>query len=124
MNKVTLLTQNRQVSVVSLDGLLAEPGDEASHLQLARRALHDTHVRHSYLLDKLQLQVFRHRVCLANAKNVGDDVLGGVTEAPKTAHDRPEKRGKKNYVLSRHIFFQLGVATFLSYAFIPAPPRN
>merc|ERR1712117_1002235 len=47
MNKVT--HQNTQVS---LYGLLAEPGDETSHLQFARRALYDTHVRHSYLLDK------------------------------------------------------------------------
>ena len=100
MNKVILLAQN---GPMSLNRLLAEPGDETGHLQLAPRALHDTHMRHPDLFDKLELQVLRHRVCLANAKNVGDDVLGGVAKAPKTAHDCPEKQ---RIVLYKNLYRQ------------------
>ena len=88
MNKFSHFAQNRSIS---LNRLLAEPGDETGHLQLACRALHNTHMRHSDLFDKLELQVLRHRVGFANAKDVGDDVLRRVAKAPKTAHDSPEK---------------------------------
>lgn len=96
MNKVILLAQN---GPRSLNRLLAEPGNQSGHLQLAPRTLYHPHMRHPDLLDELELKVLGHRVRLAHAKYVGDDVLCGVSKAPKTAHDGPEKQGMVLYNL-------------------------
>ena len=38
-------------------------------------------------LNKFQFKIFWHGLDLANAKDTGDDIFGGVTHLPEVGHD-------------------------------------
>ena len=68
-------------------GQLAHPGDEGGKLEQRGAAFDDPHVAEPDLLDELQLDELGHLVVvLADAKHVGDDVLGGVAHLPEVVH--------------------------------------
>lgn len=67
--------------------VLAQTRKQRRHLQQRVHSVDDFHVRLANLADKQEFELLVHRHALADAEQVADDVLGGVTQAPKLLHD-------------------------------------